>query len=304
MIKQCVLVLSCKRPEFTKLLVTCLLDGDNYDICIAVDKATDSSSAELRAEHEILERKFNSSRIHWLYRDRNFGIVNNLYSALDSIFQAYDICVVLEDDIKVGVSHLKSLFAKLKTPLPNHIMTVGLFGGLPCSMIPHRTNMWRLTPYFSAWGWGIKKEQWVNFRKATSSQDWSDYSFSSKYWQSLRMRSKNVWFYRFSKIKINPLFAWDYQFQHYSFKFQKYHLLPIYRANDNIGFSDPRSTNTKSRKPRWYCGTSCKHNIQDEVKSQSWQRIMVALDSLTWIGDSFFAQKYASFRRQSRRKRS
>jgi hypothetical protein len=56
------------------------------------------------------------------------------------------------------------------------------------------------------------------------------------------------------KVAIDPNKTWDFQMQFMSFRYNLPNLSPIYRAVDNVGFADNRSTNTKSRKPKYYFG--------------------------------------------------
>ena len=251
-------------------------------------------------------KKGIGTNLLWIFRDQNYGIVKNLFESLDSILIDNEACVVLEDDIEVDFEPLKSLIERIQQPLQGSLMTIGLFGAIPYlpSRVLRKSNYWRTTKYFSAWCWAIRAESWNSFRLSTVSERWDAELLNSDSWKALGRISRKAWSYRFSKIQLNPLFAWDYQFQYYSFKNNMTHMLPVIRAADNVGFSDSRSTNTKSSRPKWYLGMRYPDPIISELRNGGVSTFLIFIDSLTWIGDHWFAQKFSNLKRslQNRKK--
>lgn len=301
-----ILILSCNRPERLEKLLENLRHNYMGKVYISVDKSRGTDSEKLLNEHKLIMKKGIGTNLLWIFRDQNYGIVKNLFESLDSILIDNEACVVLEDDIEVDFEPLKSLIERIQQPLQGSLMTIGLFGAIPYlpSRVLRKSNYWRTTKYFSAWCWAIRAESWNSFRLSTVSERWDAELLNSDSWKALGRISRKAWSYRFSKIQLNPLFAWDYQFQYYSFKNNMTHMLPVIRAADNVGFSDSRSTNTKSSRPKWYLGMRYPDPIISELRNGGVSTFLIFIDSLTWIGDHWFAQKFSNLKRslQNRKK--
>ena len=279
-----VLVLAFNRPDYLSARLHELETNWNHEVNIFIDGGTDKN---IRKTFNQLESTFSSSKYKWYYRYSNFGVVKNLFSALEKIFDKYDACIVIEDDVKVSASSLASMTKILTDGISNEYFTVGAFGGLPSfsTSLPKVFNPLRATPYFSAWGWGLKRNAWLQFENELASLDWDASKLDSPIWRKLNLHQREIWASRFKKLQSNVNFAWDYQFQYFSFKNNLLNLLPVFRSGDNVGFNDARSTNTKLPRPRWYLGKSVCGFSTRILVSYFLTRIIVFLDSLTWAGD-------------------
>lgn len=288
-----ILVLGYSRPEFVVDRLTELQKSPEVQVIVSIDNFADSHK-DLRASWLSLEKMF--PQVKWWFRESHLGIAKNLFDSVTQVFDLYDNCIIIEDDVSTHLSSVSSLVRILEKRLPKEILTVGLFGGLPSTKILDLVlkNRWRKTRYFSAWGWAIQREDWSLFSLYLV----HDLKEVVNDVIKLRMgkRRLHIWSRRFSTVVDNPLKTWDYQLFFYSLLLNKQHLLPIFRLSENLGFNDARATNTRSGKPSWYFGKINQENsISDSVlTNRIFQRVLQLVDSFTWVSDSPTIQEIRS----------
>ena len=136
----------------------------------------------------------------------------------------------------------------LNNPNLNGYAFVSAFSSLPAPpriLRKFLANKFRVATYTSLWSWGIRKEIWNLYELDISRLDSKIALSKSKLWNKLSSRQKNIWLHRFKKVSDDPKKTWDYQMQFMCFRYDLLSLSPIFRAVDNVGFADIRSTNTK-----------------------------------------------------------
>jgi len=229
-----------------------------------------------------------------------------MVTAITEVLNEYENCIVLEDEVQVEVSTLLKMRELLNSRLPKSVLTVGLFGGLPSLPFLSKVlkNRWRSTRYFSAWGWGIQREDWKEF----------DLNIASKYESEIdsliiRHLGKNrltTWKRRFKIVAENPNFTWDYQLFLYSLVLNKKHILPTFRTCENVGFDDSRASNTRDGLPSWYKGSSSRLISHKKARGEKTliTAILQIVDSLTWAADHPQIQNIREFRRKLMNKKS
>lgn len=235
---------------------------------------------------------------------KQFGIAKHIFYAISCTLEDYENCFIIEDDVSIESSNLLSALRSMDDRFPSDVMTVGLFGGLPSFWPVNRfiRNRFRKTKYFSAWAWGVQREDWEGFNLEII-QDFGPRLFESVK-ESLGSSKSLVWNRRFAQVQEDPYRTWDYQFFFYSLMLRKKHLLPIFRSCDNEGFGDSRSTYHKGSKPSWYRGRTA---IGIEPRYEFFlgdvlNNILERVDSVTWVSDNLTLQKFRAFKRRAKSK--
>jgi len=286
--KTAVLLLGYSRPDLTGKRLSELepIRSMGINIISSVDAYDNSDGGKILHNFKELQEKFD--QVNWIFQKKKLGLATHLVKRVTECLFEYDRVVILEDDVKCEPKGIQSIIKLYEKGIPNDVMTVGLFGFLPSFGFPRiKTNNWRKTPYFSAWGWCIDRTKWNLFDLDIVKKNQLASIEKSAIWKSLNDSQRARWRYRFTKVCNDPHLTWDYQIQFTSWLNNLSHLLPIHRACDNEGFGDSRATNTKEVRPKWYRGPTSNHEIGDKVITTNSFRSksLVKLDSFTWIGD-------------------
>ena len=282
-----ILVLGYQRPELVRDRLVELAPWINLgkDVLVSIDGQKVSQESTVKS-FDSLESEFSS--VNWVRHSQNLGIANHLINQVTSCLKSYENILIIEDDVSITLEALIAMEKLMSKKLDDSIMTVGMFGSLPDKVsLFFRSNYWRKTKYFSAWGWGIQREAWAHYSPDIVLQRGLQALNDSHLWRNLDDEQRKRWTHRFTKVLDNPQLTWDFQMQYLSFINNAHHLLPVFRLCDNVGFNDVRATNTKSRKPRWYRGAKSKKVplLTDQYLGDSSGKILELLDSYTWIGD-------------------
>lgn len=290
-----ILLIGYNRPEFMqkRLNEIASFANSNYEIQIIIDGPTSQSKYENSKIRKLIKEEkrfdFNVS-----YRESNLGLARNIVKSIDEKFSSCSNLLVFEDDIRITEYAVNEIHNALLKVSSQEIATVGGFGIFPStkhSNLITGKNKFRITPYFSAWGWGIKREVWQDYQINIPRFQWENKLSNSKTFRSLNDNQQNVWKSRFTRVINNESWTWDLQMQYMSFITDRHHLLPRYRLVENEGFSDLRSTNTKNRVPRWYFGYKSKQLEIPFSKKISYSKFFVFLDSISFVGDRKITRK-------------
>lgn len=251
-----------------------------------MDKYEGSQSSEIHRDFLALREKFNG--VEWFFAEKKMGLTMHLTTRISQILQEFKKIVVIEDDIRTSHANVQSLRECIDDPYFDSAMTVGLFGALP-KLLSEATNInqWRFTPYYSAWGWSIKRDMWSIYAHDVVKKRGRHIIEKSKMWRQLSEIQKNRWSRRFAKVEEDPLFTWDFQMQFTSWLYGLEHALPVFRLCDNEGFGDLRATNTQSARPYWYRGVASFAPVSHSkrIRSNSLSKLLTVIDSYTWVGD-------------------
>ena len=276
-------IFSYNRPDFTRRRLESLV-GVKCSIIVSIDAPKIGS---ISADFTDLEIEY-SERVHFTQTKENLGTARHLVATIDEQFQSYDNVIVIEDDVAVDKTSIDTLIGILENRLPEDILTIGLFGGLPGKLLSLLgLSYWRRSRYFSAWGWAIQKEDWHLF-SLDIKEEVPNLEYS-KSWRRMNERERVIWKSRFAKVIRTPSFTWDYQMMFAGLLHNKRHLLPLFRCIDNEGFGDMRAVNTKEPRPNWYLGSrgTIQNKGEDLRIIPGWLgKGFESLDRLTWAGSS------------------
>lgn len=276
-------IFSYNRPDLTRRRLEQLVEV-KCPIIVSIDAPKIGS---INADFTDLEIEY-SEHVQFMQTKENLGTATHLVARISEQFQKYDNIIVIEDDVAADETSINALIGILENRLPDDILTIGLFGGLPGKLLSLLgLSYWRRSRYFSAWGWAIQKEDWhlfsLDIKEKVPSLE------HSKSWQRMNERERVIWKNRFAKVVRTSSFTWDYQMMFAGLWHNKMHLLPTFRCIDNEGFGDMRSVNTKESRPNWYLGSrgTIQNKDLDLRIIPGWLgKAFESLDRLTWAGSS------------------
>ncbi|XXK59469.1 hypothetical protein ACMAY9_03135 [Porticoccaceae bacterium nBUS_09] len=139
----------CCNANFSKHPVFLYLDGAN-----GIDDEEDV--------HQVSEFSdfLQHDHVTVVQRPKNFGLANNIISAVTDILKTYEAVIVLEDDLRLSPFFLDYMRASLKFYASEE--SVGGISGfsldLPYSRYLENDNYFLRRP--SSWGWAIWKDRW------------------------------------------------------------------------------------------------------------------------------------------------
>jgi len=295
-----VLLLGFNRPENIIQRVSEISENSPKHLYISIDKCADeATSREMHlAVDRAIENYHDTANVTVIWQSSNLGLANHVKLAIDKSLESEEKIIVIEDDIKISRNFVRDMSLSFDSfGEKDNFGTVGGFSGIPFSKNLNR-NYWRKTSAFSAWGWMIGQNAWSKYLPQIPSGNLKDKLNNSVSWASLSSTQKATWLNRFEKVRSNPSLTWDYQMQYMTFKFDLFHMLPLFRICENVGFGDSRSTNTKNPKPNWMQSEIVSEGVfKGEIPSRAARVISKHIDSYTISGDSMLRKSVNSIRR-------
>ncbi len=253
-----VLLLGFNRIEHIRKRLPEIISWNPPHIYVSIDGPKNSSENEIFSEITNYLSNFKTDKRITIYLNKkNLGLSNHITSAITKILSIEENLIIIEDDIEMYKNTYRSMSRILNDSKINGFAIISGFSLIPSPPIFLKSlllNKFRVATYTSIWGWGIRKEQWRLYELDISDLNLELELSKSDLWNKLSLRQKKIWLQRFIKVASNPNKTWDFQLQFMSFRYNLPNLSPIYRAVDNVGFADSRSTNTKSTKPKYYFG--------------------------------------------------
>jgi glycosyltransferase involved in cell wall biosynthesis len=287
-VKLPVLLVAFNRPELVKKRLNEFSELEIPNLYITVDGGKDDQGKKVTAEiNKIIEEFENRIPIKKRIRESNVGLAKNVTEGINWVLNDYEDCLIIEDDISINKFFYYSA-REMWIRNRNKFATIGGFGslGIPKLLTYLPTpNMWRVTPYFSAWGWVVSRETWELYNLKITKEDMDNYLPKSRLWNQLSAYQKSKFLKRFNRVEENPMFTWDFQMQFLCFRWDLENLLPIIRVNENEGFNDSRSSNTKTRPPRWILGKSMNKGLfSTRLTPKYIGQLLQIIDRNTWVG--------------------
>ena len=295
-----ILLAGYNRPELIETQLEALLEVEVANVFVSID-----CDQQVVIDSEIRELSVGKySCFSWVFQEKKLVVGGHIPFMVTKLLSEFDNCVVIEDDVQIPNRVLISGINLLSTELPKDCLTIGFFGALPYNLFTRAIfgrSKWRKTEYFSAWGWATQREVWPKYSPILDGTKIDKELQRSSLWQKKDEKSKLRWKRRFKVVAESPTFTWDFQMAYATYKNQCFHLLPTYKCADNLGFNDNRSTNTRSKRPRWIVGKFQDVEIGTEISLHSpSQRFLESLDKVAWAGDSNLFSKMNNLRRTKR----
>jgi hypothetical protein len=296
-----VLLIGYNRPENIVQRIKELEKNVIENLYISLDKCLDPLIAKevlTAAEESVTKSSLSKNTTIWR-QDRNLGLSNHICWAIKKVLEDKSELIVIEDDIRISndfVSQMSDCYSEHSGE--KDLGTVGGFSGVPI-IYDTMKNYWRQSRYFSAWGWMIGRETWSLYEQFLPQGDLEAQLSNSQNWALLSPIQRTTWLQRFDKVRNNPSLTWDYQMQYMTFKYDLKHILPLFRICENVGFHDPRSTNTVNRKPRWMQDDKIYERAFSEAElPRVFDEFLNHVDAFTISGDSNLRKKINNLRKK------
>ena len=165
-----VLVLACRRPEFTRRLLRFLVDAGVRDIHVAVDGPKDApGDAALVAQTREVVRSFELPERQLLLRGANLGGPRGVPEAIDWFFSARERGIILEDDLLPDPSFLR-FAAELLERYADDPRVAAVHGW--SSQLRAPPHSYYFSRYAPGWGWATWASRWKDFDR--EARLWSD----------------------------------------------------------------------------------------------------------------------------------
>jgi GT2 family glycosyltransferase len=239
-----VLVLACRRPEFTGRLLRFLVSAGVRDIHVVVDGAKDSSrDAELVARTREVVRGFDLPKDQLWLRDANLGGPKGVPEAIDWFFSARDRGIILEDDLLPDPSFIR--FAAELLQVYENEPRVGAIHGWS-SQLRTPPHSYYFSRYAPGWGWATWASRWKDFDR--EARLWFDVDHE----RVLRdIANGDASFVAYWMKVLQPVYAggarnWDYRWLFTNFVLNRVTATASVNLVENTGFGEV-ATNTKSR---------------------------------------------------------
>lgn len=165
-----VLVLACRRPEFTRRLLRFLVGAGAGDIHVVVDgpRKTPGDAALVEQTREVV-RSFDLPQKQLWLRDANLGGPRGVPEAIDWFFSQRDRGIILEDDLLPDPSFLR-FAAELLLAHENDPRVAAVHGW--SSQLRAPPHSYYFSRYAPGWGWATWASRWKDFDR--EARLWSD----------------------------------------------------------------------------------------------------------------------------------
>lgn len=256
--KSPVVLFGYNRVENVRKRLLEIISWNPPHIYVSIDGPKKQSDRKIFLEILKYLSKYNSAENITIYsHENNLGLSNHITTTITKILSIEETLIIVEDDIEMFKNTYMSMSRILNDSNITGFAIVGGFSSIPSPpnfLKRFLPNKFRVATYTSLWGWGIRKDKWNLFELNISKINLDFELYKSELWDKLSLRQKKIWLARFKKVANDPNKTWDFQVQFMCFRNNLPTLSPIFRALDNVGFADNRSTNTKGKKPRYYFG--------------------------------------------------
>jgi hypothetical protein len=265
----------------------------NIPVYISIDGeriAEEGSKPNLIQFREALlaSIKFASWKVRRL--ESNLGPDKHIVDAIDWVLNDNDGVLVIEDDVKLSPESILEMIRKLSNEISaERISPIIAMSSLASTQT--RKNIWRSTPYFTAWGFALSNEFWKLHQKCIAdlkkSASVDDYMKNSQVWKKFSRRKKEIW--RERVVRGN----YDYAIQSTLFHEGLYVSAPLFRVSDNKGHGDLFSTHTRFPTPiylRKKVGNR-PYVFEGNIQNRLLVKVLQWADSNTWAGDGWLSKR-------------
>jgi len=286
-----ILIIGFCRPEKLISKARFLLDHTTACIHLSVDGIGPRFNSHLkdlvnRAHLEALRLKStNPHRLKVTLATTNLGMFGHFHSAMNQAFEHHDSLIVIEDDVTFDLNFIISMKEGVKL-LNQTLFSVHGFSSLAANRIGF-PNFWYKSRYFQSWGWAITKENWTQAEKYLTQLPQPINDIDSIVF--LKSKKIKVWNRRFAHTDDSQF---SYRIQRYLFSKNLLTLHPVFRLSSNEGFGAADSTHTKFDPPKYLDAKRFANPPSSQkVGSSKLTKLMVCLDSNTWVGDGLLSKR-------------
>jgi hypothetical protein len=282
-----ILIIGYNRPELLEARLNEISQIQFPKLYISLDATQYGQLTQNLEIISALQNNSNSFHLEVNLESKNLGLTRHVTKAISNVLKNEEAVIVLEDDISLS-NETYSAFCDANSRLVAKNV-LGIVCGFSPLVQPSylKRNYWRISKYFSVWGWVATRKNWEPYSYDITGLDIQKTLSYSQTWRTLSKFQKSVWLARFRRVQLDPLHTWDIQMQFCSFANNYMNMLPLFTLVGNNGFNDKRATHTRSKKPRWLKIPEAKSFMKPNKELNSCiTKAMDFLDSNTFIGDS------------------
>lgn len=236
------------RPWHTQQTLDALVKNELAEdsiLYVFADGAKQNPTAEdlnkIKQVHSIIEKQKGFKEIHFIKRDRNFGLADNIVSGVTEIVNKYGKIIVIEDDIVTSIGFLKYMNVALNYYIDNS--KVFHISGY---MYPHNQNLPETFFYnvTLCWGWATWKRAWYYYENDTIKL--VEYLNKNKKWDELNRFGGDFLESQLLANKSGKLKTWFIKWHASTLMQNGYTLYPNLSLVNNIGFDNSGENNGKT----------------------------------------------------------
>jgi hypothetical protein len=289
-----VLLIGFNRPQLLRerLREINKLSQEGIDIFVSIDGARKENLEDELVQAEIktiLDEYSRNKRIQIWFSEANKGCDKHIFDSISQVLSQKEYLVVIEDDVAITHTAAQKMLGRAE-----EIFTLGrldpiiAMSGIFLKLVPFQ-NMWRLSNYFSAWGFAVNKNFWeLHIRTLATNEPNTveKLKSQSETWRKTSKRKQKIWDERIARTN------YDYLIQRTIFLRGINTIAPIFRFSDNVGHGISGAAHTRFRTP-WFLKFST-FGRNDEIReeqicSQRINSLLTWTDSQTWAGDGLLS---------------
>jgi hypothetical protein len=289
-----ILIIGFNRPQLLRdrLLEIAKLSQAGVDIYVSIDGARQGYPEDKLAQSEIksiLDEYARDNQIQTWFSQVNKGCDKHIFDSISQVLSQKEYLVVIEDDVAITQTATQKMLDRAE-----EMHTLGklnpiiAMSGTFLKLVPFQ-NMWRLSNYFSAWGFAVNKNFWELHLRTLAIRDPNvveQLKTQSETWRKTALRKQKIWDERIERTN------YDYLIQRTIFLRGINTIAPLFRLCDNVGHGISGAAHTRFRTPWFLKFSTFGRNDEIREKQISSQRINSSLtwtDSQTWAGDGRFS---------------
>jgi hypothetical protein len=273
-----VLLLGFNRPELLNKRINEVYKSKVENLYISIDGGSDSHTTDMEKVKQSAKLKFDKQTLHIFHNKKNMGLVLHITSAVSKVLNRHSYVIVIEDDVILAENFIENMIGGLNFQKKNGQLGI-VSGGSPIYSDKFN-NKWRTIYTPSIWGWACSAKTWNGYKYDLGDTELNKHIIQSHTWRNLNKFEKIFWSGKFSKVKKNPFYTWEYQLIFHLFKNNYTSLAPIFSLTGNEGFGDTRAVHTQGNKPKHIAN----HKLNNRVitKISKYSRVYKYLNKENW----------------------
>ena len=224
-----VLIFTYVRLEHLKRTITSLRSNilaKNTDLFVASDyQRSDSEADKVTAVRSYLRSIDGFKTVTLFEREKNLGAAENLFSALQIIFNKHDRIILMEEDIVTAPGFLKFINEAFERYGTNE-RVFSITGYCPPIRIP---STYQYDAFFlgrmSAWGCGMTKDRFESVREITR-KEYEEFAANKKLSQAFVKGGGEDLLVMLRDVAYGSLEAWDVRCMYTQFMKDQYTVYP------------------------------------------------------------------------------
>ncbi len=291
-----VLLIGFNRPQLLRdrLLEINKLSEAGVDIYVSIDGPRQGKPEDELAQTQIrsiLDEHCRNTQIHIWFSQANKGCDKHIFDSISQVLSQKEYLVVIEDDVAITqIAALKMLDQAEEVFTLGKLNPIIAMSGAFLRFAPFH-NKWRLSHYFSAWGFAINRNFWKLHVRTLAMNDpiaVEALKSQSETWGKTTLRKQKIWEERIERTN------YDYLIQRTIFLRGIHTIAPLFRISDNVGHGISGAAHTRFRTP-WFLKFPT-FGRNDEIRkaqvcSRRTSSLLTWTDSQTWAGDGLLSAR-------------